>query len=165
MPTRVKDAPKATGNTFVRAAEEGLIDVPASLHLGMRGTFYDPGIFEYVSELGYGMISYEEIRTRGVDDITAALKKALCQSSYLSLLGYGLLRPILCARSLCAHPRRPQCQRGLRLLRSLFGLHFVGFDINTVSPSHDTQGITALLAAQVMYDCLVLLCNDPNSTF
>lgn len=34
---------KATGNTFVRAAKEGLIDVPTSLHIGMRGTFYNPG--------------------------------------------------------------------------------------------------------------------------
>ena len=68
-----------------------------------------------------------------------------------------------CAPGVCAPiPGGPSANEGLRLLRGLSGLHIVGCDINTVSPPHDTQGITALLAAQVMYDCLVLLCNDPN---
>lgn len=155
---------KATGTTFVRAAQEGLIDVPTSLHLGMRGTFYDPGIFEYVSDLGYGMITYEELRARGVDDVTAALKERFANRPIYLCWDMDFFDPS-CAPGVCAPiPGGPSANEGLRLLRGLSGLHFVGFDINTVSPPHDTQGITALLAAQVMYDCLILLCNDPNSS-
>jgi agmatinase len=68
-----------------------------------------------------------------------------------------------CAPGVCAPiPGGPGAEEGLRLLRSLAGLHFVAFDINTVSPPHDVQGITAQLAAQVIYDCLVLLCSGPD---
>ncbi|MBT3661617.1 MAG: hypothetical protein HOB37_14150 [Rhodospirillaceae bacterium] len=41
-------------------------------------------------------------------------------------------------------------------------LNFVAFDVNTVSPPRDVQGITAQLATQVMYDCLILLCENPK---
>lgn len=32
----------ATGTTFARAAEEGLVDPQGSIHLGIRGTLYSP---------------------------------------------------------------------------------------------------------------------------
>lgn len=156
--------PKATGNTFVRAAQEGLIDISASLHLGMRGTFYNPGTYENVRDLGYGMITYEELRTRGVDEVTSELKDRFANRPVYLCWDMDFFDPS-CAPGVCAPiPGGPSANEGLRLLRGLSGLHFVGFDINTVSPPHDVQGITAQLAAQVMYDCLILLCNDPNST-
>ena len=71
-----------------------------------------------------------------------------------------------CEPGVCAPiPGGPSADEGLRLLRGFSGLHFVAFDLNTVSPPHDVRGMTAQLAAQVMYDCLVLLCGslDPPS--
>ena len=49
-------------------------------------------------------------------------------------------------------------REGLELLRGLAGLDIVAVDVNTVSPPHDVQGMTASLAAQVMYEGMVLLC-------
>jgi len=154
---------KATGNTFVRAAEEGLLNVAASTHLGMRGTFYNPGIFEKARDLGYGLITYEELRTRGVDDVVAALKQRLAGRPVYLCWAMDFFDPS-CAPGVCAPiPGGPSAEVGLRLLRSLEGLDFVAFDINTVSPPHDVQGITAQLAAQVMYDCMVLLSRAPSN--
>ena len=151
---------KATGNTFVRAVDEGLIDPSASIHLGMRGTFYNPGIFEKARELGYGLIPYEELRQRGVGDVTAELKERLAGRPVYLCWDMDFFDPS-CAPGVCAPiPGGPDAEEGLRLLRNLSGLRFVAFDINTVSPPHDVGGITAQLAAQVMYDCMVLLCSD-----
>ena len=156
------DRSKATGNTFVRAAQDGLVDVEDSVHVGMRGTFYNPGIFEKARDLGYGLITYEEIRTRGVDDITTELKSRLAGRPVYLCWDMDFFDPS-CAPGVCAPiPGGPGAEEGLRLLRGLSGLEFVAFDINTVSPPHDVGGITAQLAAQVMYDCMVLLCNSPN---
>jgi agmatinase len=153
---------KATGNTFVRAAEESLVDTTRSIHLGMRGTFYNPGIFEKARELGYGLITYEELRKRGVENVTAELKDRLAGRPIYLCWDMDFFDPS-CAPGVCAPiPGGPSAEEGLRLLRSLSGLHFVAFDVNTVSPPHDVQGITAQLAAQVIYDCLVLLCSGPN---
>jgi agmatinase len=155
---------KATGNTFVRAAQEDLVDVATSIHVGMRGTFYDPGIFEKARDLGYGLITYEELRTRGVDEITAELKHRFAGRPVYLCWDMDFFDPS-CAPGVCAPiPGGPSAEEGLRLLRGLSGLHFVAFDINTVSPPHDVRGMTAQLAAQVMYDCLVLLCRGPDRT-
>ena len=153
---------KATGNTFARAANEGLLDVATSIHVGMRGTFYDPGIFEKARDLGYDLITYDEMRTRGVGGITADLRKRLAGRPVYLCWDMDFFDPS-CAPGVCAPiPGGPSADDGLRLLRGLSGLHFVAFDINTVSPPHDVQGMTAQLAAQVMYDCLVLLCRGAD---
>ena len=43
-------------------------------------------------------------------------------------------------------------------MRGLVGLDIIAVDVNTVNPPHDVQNMTASLAAQVLYDSLVLLC-------
>ncbi len=157
------DRTKATGNTFVRAARERVIDVNTSIHVGMRGTFYAPGLFEKARQLGYGLITYEELKTRGVYDVTVELKERLGDRPVYLCWDMDFFDPS-CAPGVCAPiPGGPCAEEGLQFLRSLSGLTFVGFDINTVSPPHDVKGITAQLAAQVMYDCLVLLCEQSNA--
>ncbi|MGC1886239.1 MAG: arginase family protein [Stellaceae bacterium] len=49
-------------------------------------------------------------------------------------------------------------REGIEFLRGLVGLDIIAVDVNTVSPPHDVQNMTAFLAAQVIYESLVLLC-------
>jgi agmatinase len=46
---------------------------------------------------------------------------------------------------------------GLALIRGLNGLNVVALDINTVTPMHDSAGVTATLAASVAAEMLALL--------
>lgn len=148
----------ATGTTFTRAAEEGLVDTGASLHLGMRGTFRAPGTFDQARGLGYGLMTYDELRTRGVDAVATEIKARLTGRPVYLCWDMDFFDPS-CAPGVCAPiPGGPGAEEGLRLLRGFAGLNIVACDVNTVSPPHDVGGITALLAAQVMYDCLVLVC-------
>jgi arginase family enzyme len=48
-------------------------------------------------------------------------------------------------------------REGLQLLRGLSGLDIVAIDINTVSPSHDINGMAAHLAAYMTYEILLLI--------
>lgn len=156
------DRTKATGNTFVRAAEEKLIDITASAHVGMRGTFYNPGIFETAVGIGYGLVRYDEMRQKGVETIAEELKQRLAGYKVYLCWDMDFFDPS-CAPGVCAPiPGGPSAEEGLRFLRALEGLDIVACDINTVSPPHDVQNITAQLAAQVMYDCFVLLCRKPD---
>jgi agmatinase len=43
---------------------------------------------------------------------------------------------------------------GLTILRGLAGLDIVAIDVNTVSPPHDSAGMTAFLAGQVMVEAM-----------
>jgi agmatinase len=51
---------------------------------------------------------------------------------------------------------------GRAILQGLAGLEFVGFDVNTVNPPHDTGGMTAFLAGTVMLEFLYLACQVPS---
>jgi agmatinase len=52
-------------------------------------------------------------------------------------------------------------REGLQLLRGLAGLDIVAIDINTVSPPHDVNGMTAHLAAYIAFETLLLLEHRP----
>ena len=43
-------------------------------------------------------------------------------------------------------------REGIEFLRGLSGLDIIAVDVNTVSPPHDVQNMTAFLAAQVIYE-------------
>ncbi len=62
------------------------------------------------------------------------------------------------------HPTRigATAREGLEFLQELAGIDFVSFDINTVSPPHDSGGMTAFLAATVALECLTLACYSPS---
>jgi len=47
--------------------------------------------------------------------------------------------------------------QALQLVRALKGLDFIGFDLVEVSPPYDSSGITALLAANIMYEILCVV--------
>jgi len=53
-------------------------------------------------------------------------------------------------------------REGTQLLRALAGLDIVACDINTVSPPHDVNGMTAFLAAHVCFEMMLLLCQRPG---
>ena len=47
--------------TFTRAAEEGLIDTEASLHIGPRGPTTDNAVFDHTRDVGFQLIDGEEL--------------------------------------------------------------------------------------------------------
>jgi agmatinase len=47
------------------------------------------------------------------------------------------------------------------LLHGLAGLNIVAVDVNTMSPPHDTAGMTASLAAHVVMIALHLIASNP----
>ena len=53
-------------------------------------------------------------------------------------------------------------REGIEFLRGLVGLDIIAVHVNTVSPPRDVQNMTAFLAAQVIYESLVLLCQKPS---
>ena len=55
------DAPVTHGTPFRRASEEGLIDLTASLHIGIRGPLYDRDDLRDDARLGFAIIASHEV--------------------------------------------------------------------------------------------------------
>ena len=146
------------GTQFYRASSEGLIDPASSYHIGLRGTTYLPGGFPRTKELGYNLITCSELFARGIPDVLQELKSALSGRAVYLCVDMDVFDPS-CAPGVAAPSWGGLSAReGIDFLRGLAGLNIVVADVNTVSPPHDQNGMTAFLAAALMYEIQVLLC-------
>lgn len=147
-----------TATTFTRAAEEGVVDVRHSLHVGARGPIYMPGVFEHTRAQGYELIDGVELFGSGLQETLVRIHRKLAGRPVYLCFDMDFFDPS-CAPGVCTPAFGGATAReGLSLLQGLAGLDFVAFDINTVSPPHDVGGMTAFLAATVVLECLTLAC-------
>jgi agmatinase len=143
---------------FTHAAEEQLVVASLSYHIGVRGTTYMRGVYDHTRSLGYNVITMRELFERGPADVLAELHRRLQGRPVYLCFDMDVFDPS-CAPGVATPSWGGFTAReGLDFLRGLSGLDIVAVDVNTVSPPHDVQGMTAHLAAYVMYECLILLC-------
>lgn len=146
------------GTQFYRAASEGLIDPAASYHIGLRGTTYLPNGFPRTRGLGYQLITCSELFDRGIPAVLRELHDALRGRPVYLCVDMDVFDPS-CAPGVAAPSWGGLSAReGIGFLRGLSGLNVVLADVNTVSPPHDVNGMTAFLASALMYEIQVLLC-------
>jgi agmatinase len=149
------DRPYHHGTPFRLAADEGLIRVDESIQVGIRGTV-SGAILDEVREAGLAFITAEEFATLGVEETLARIRAVVRPPVYLSL-------DIDCADPAYAPGTGTPEVAGLtsrelmQLVRGLRGLPIRGFDLVEVSPPYDSAGITALLAANLVYEFLELI--------
>jgi agmatinase len=126
------------------------------MHIGLRGTQRRQGAIEFAEARGYEVISGEELFDRGIGAITSHIRDRLSGRPLYLCFDMDFFDPS-CAPGVC-QPEwgGPNAREVLAILQGLSGLDFVAFDVNTVSPPHDVGGMTALLAARVMLECLAL---------
>lgn len=141
--------------TFTRAAEEELIDPSRSFHVGVRGVASSCGIIRFAESLGYKVIPIEEFTSKR-DEYARQIRETIGDLPVYLCFDMDVFDPS-CAPGVC----NPEwgglsAQEGLSFIKSLKGLNFVAFDINTVSPPHDIGGMTAFLAASVIWEFLNL---------
>jgi agmatinase len=148
-----------TGTTFSRAAEEGLVDVAHSLHVGARGTTYEPEAVAHPKKLGYEVIEGRALFARGFEQTLAYIHERLKGRPVYLCWDMDFFDPSA-APGVCTPTwGGASAREGLSFLAGLAGLDFVAFDVNTVSPPHDVGGMTALLAGTLMAGCLRLACD------
>ena len=149
-----------TATTFRHAAQEGLVDVARSFHIGMRGPTMVPGVYEFCKELGYNMITLQELRESGFERVAAGVIETIGDRPVYLCFDMDFFDPSV-APGVCT-PTWGGCtaHEGLAFLEMLHRLDTRVLDVNTVSPPHDCAGMTAFLAATVMWTFLSGLANE-----
>ena len=146
-----------TSSTFTRAAEERIVDVRRSYHVGARGSLVGTGAYEHTRGLGYNLILGSEVRRRGVPDVLAELHRELAGRPVYLCFDMDYFDPSAAPGVATPSWGGPDAAGALDLLEGLAGLRIVSADINTVSPPHDVGGMTATLAGHVMLVALNLI--------
>jgi agmatinase len=148
-----------TATTFTRAAEEGLVRVERSFHIGARGPSSVPDVLDYGRGQGYRIIDDREMRARGIANVLEEVRETLAGQGPVYLCWDMDFFDPAAAPGVCDPTWGGiSAREGLDILQSLGDLEFAAFDINTVTPPLDPAGMTAHLAATVGLVMLHLLC-------
>ena len=148
-----------TATGFRHIVQEGLIDVARSFQIGMRGPTMVPRVYEFCRELGYTMITMRELRDTGFDAVAARVIETIDDRPVYLCWDMDFFDPSA-APGVCTPTwGGAAAHEGLDLLERLNPLDVRVLDVNTVSPPHDCAGMTAFLAATVMWTFLAGLAN------
>ena len=156
--------PFNNANSFVHAAGEGLLDMSAAAHVGVRDTTYRDqyGPVGTARDMGYRVITMSELVSGGTDAVLAELRGLVGDRPTYLCWDMDVFDPSASPGVVTPAWGGLTIREGLLMLEGLRGLDFVGFDINTVSPPHDVQGQSGSLAAHVMRECLFLAAESPG---
>lgn len=143
--------------TFTRAAEESVIDVSNSLHVGARGTISNHGIFEFTRQKGFELISGVDLDAMGIDAMLAHAHERLRGRPVYLCWDMDFFDPSCAPGVFTPTWGGVSAREGLRILQGLAGLDIVATDINTLSPLHDVGDMSAFLAATCVMECLHLV--------
>lgn len=142
---------------FTHAAQEQRVSPIKSFHVGLRGSTTRPGVYPYGRSLGYNLITMQDFWKRGPEPVIAELRESYADRPLYLSWDMDVFDPS-CAPGVCTPAWGGfSAREGIEFLRALDGLNIVAADVNTVSPSHDLNGMTAFLAATVTYEILLLL--------
>jgi agmatinase len=144
------------GTPFRRALEENLYLPRATVQFGIRGSVYAEGDFEFGQTHGVTVVRAEEIHRDGVAAALGRLDLVRGHKVYVSF-DIDSVDPAFAPGTGTPEVGGLSSAQTLALLRGLEGLEIVGFDIVEVSPPYDVSGLTAMLAANVLFELLSVI--------
>jgi agmatinase len=145
------------GTPFRRAAEEGILDLDHSIHVGIRGPLYADADLQDDADLGYAIISTADISRDGVAAAVERIRTRVEERPIYVSLDIDVLDPAHAPGTGTPEPGGLTTRELQELLRGLDGLEIAGADVVEVAPAYDHAEITALAAAQMAYELLALL--------
>ena len=148
-------SPHSHGTPVKYAVEEGLIADGFALQVGLRGQVYGEGDFDFAREHGIKIITSEQFHCDGLGPVQRHLKGFGKRPTYVTL-DIDVIDPAFAPGTGTPQVGGLSSAQALELVRSLRGLNLVGSDLVEVSPPYDSQEITSLLAANLLFEMLCL---------
>jgi agmatinase len=145
------------GTTFLRAVEEKLIEPGASTQAGLRGSLYSAEDLESARELGFAVLSCDQLRTLGPGSFASLVRERIGTRPVFLSFDVDVLDPAFAPGTGTPEVGGLSTAEALAFVRALRGIQLVGADVVEVSPPYDGPGQpTALAAANVAYELLSL---------
>ncbi|AMA74360.1 MULTISPECIES: agmatinase [Aneurinibacillus] len=140
------------GSTFIRAYEEKLLQSDKVFQIGIRGTLNHPGDVQASVDLGYNVITTQELRKRGVEDVVQQVKETIGNTPCFLSFDIDFVDPSCAPGTGTLEVGGFNSLETLEMIRSFTGFNYVGFDLVEVLPPYDPTQITSLLAATLVHD-------------
>ncbi|MDZ8170752.1 agmatinase [Microbacterium xanthum] len=147
-------APVTHGTPFRRASEEGLIDLTASCHVGIRGPLYSAEDLRDDERLGFSVISAVEIEEEGVARAIERLLARVGDRPVYVSIDIDVLDPAHAPGTGTPEAGGMTSRELLRMLRAMASLNLVGADVVEVAPAYDHAQITGVAASHCAYELI-----------
>jgi agmatinase len=145
------------GTTFKRAVEEGLLDAAASVQAGMRGSLYGAQDLQDARDLGFTVLSTDELRDLGPVAYGELVRATVGAKPVFVSFDIDFLDPAFAPGTGTPEVGGFSTAEALAFVRALRGVQLIGCDVVEVSPPYDGPGmVTALAAATVLFELLSL---------
>lgn len=150
----------AHGQPMRRLIEEGWVEGPNFVQVGLRGYWPDRETFGWMRERGFRWHTMVEIEERGSEAVIAdAIAEALDgpECIYLSV-DIDVVDPGMAPGTGTPEPGGILAREMLRAVRQIVGqVDLVGMDVVEVSPPYDQSEVTAMLAHRIVIEAISAL--------
>jgi agmatinase len=136
------------GTFCYKAVREGLIDVAASAHVGIRTVVAD--------NLGIAIHDAAAVHQRGADAVAADLRNRVAGRPVYLSFDIDALDPAFAPGTGTPVWGGLSSAQAARLLRGLAGIDLVGGDVVEIAPPYDPAAITAVAGAHVAMELICL---------
>jgi guanidinopropionase len=148
--------------TFRRGVEEGLIDSKRVIQIGLRGSRFSPDDIKWGEDQGFTCITYDQYEAMGRDKVIAQIDRVTGNGPTYITIDIDGIDPAWAPGTGVPEiggltPRDVQV-----IIRSLQGKHLIGGDICEVAPCFDPTGVTAVTAANLMWEMLCVIADSIN---
>ena len=150
------------GTPFKRAVEEGLLEIDKSIQVGMRGSIYSDKHLEIPKDLGFEVITTNEIRKIGLEELVRRIKNRVGDAKVFLTFDIDFVDPAYAPGTGTPEVGGFTSGEALNLIRKIKDLNYVGFDVVEVLPSFDPAEITALLAANIVYEFISIIAHKKS---
>jgi agmatinase len=144
------------GTPFRRAAEEGLLDLGRSLHVGTRGPQFSADDLPEDAALGFRLIDGRAIDDRGAAAIASEIREVVGQAHAYVSLDIDVLDPAFAPGTGTPEAGGWSSREAIAVIRGLGGIRLAAADVVEVAPAYDHAEVTAIAAANIVYELLCL---------
>jgi len=148
--------PYSHGTPFRYALQEGLIRKGEYVQIGIRGPVSIESDYAEAAELGARTITIHEVFEKGIPEVIKEVHQRMTGPVYVSI-DIDAADPAYAPGTGTPEVGGLSSYQILQLVRGLYGLNLVGFDLVEVSPPYDHADITAVLASNIVFEYLSLL--------
>ena len=145
------------GTPFRRAVEENKLLTDRSIMVGMRGSTFDENALKDAEALGFEVITTEAGQSLGVAGLIQRIRDRVQDAKVFVTFDVDFVDPAFAPGTGTPEVGGFSSYQAMTLVRGLAGLDLVGCDVVEVLPDLDPSGITAHLAANVVYEFISML--------
>lgn len=144
------------GSPFFQAIEDGCLDPAAYLQIGIRSPT-PPELWAWQRARGIVTLSAIDVHAQGIAAVLAAVDRVVGARPLYVTFDIDALDPSCAPGTGTPEVGGLLTWQAQAILRGLKGRSLIGLDVVEVAPAYDVAEITALAAAQIVYEYLAIV--------